>query len=59
MIKSRKDVIRILKDNNYFLVSIGKHEKWSNGDNSLFIPKKHKSFHKIGHKEILKKANLI
>ena len=59
MIKSRKDVIRILKANGYTLISSNKHDKWYNGNNSIVIPQKHKAFHVISHKQILKRAGLI
>jgi predicted RNA binding protein YcfA (HicA-like mRNA interferase family) len=59
MIKSRKDVVRILKTNGYQLVSSNSHEKWTNGNNIVIIPHKHKDFHVIGHKIILKRAGLL
>jgi predicted RNA binding protein YcfA (HicA-like mRNA interferase family) len=59
VIKSRKDVLRILKDNGYSLVSSKKHEKYSNGKETVIIPQKHKDFHVTGHKIILKRAGLL
>lgn len=59
MIKSRKDVIKILKTNGFELISYSKHEKWSNGKIQVIIPQKHREFHKISHRIILKRAGLI
>jgi hypothetical protein len=59
MIKSRKDVLRILKTNGFKLISCNKHEKWSNGNIQVLIPQRHKEFHVISHKIILKRAGLI
>jgi len=59
MIKSRKDVISILSKAGYVLVSAQKHEKWSDGNNTVIIPRKHNSFQKTTHKIILKRAGLI
>ena len=59
MIKSRKDVLRILKTNGYSLISSKKHEKWSNGASVVIIPQKHRDFHVTGHKIILKRAGLL
>jgi predicted RNA binding protein YcfA (HicA-like mRNA interferase family) len=59
MIKSRKCVIRILKTNGFQLVSSNSHEKWTNGKNIVIIPHKHRDFHVVSHKIILKRAGLI
>jgi len=59
MIKSRKDVIELLKKNNFKLISCSKHEKWSNGETQVIIPQKHREFHKMSHKIILKRAGLL
>lgn len=59
MIKSYKDVQRILKSSGYILIASKCHEKWSNGSNTVIIPHKHKSFHVVTHKTILKRAGLI
>lgn len=57
--KNRKEFVKILNKNGFIKLSSGKHEKWSNGDRTISVPKQHKEFHVIGHWEILKKAGIV
>lgn len=58
-ITNRRDFLKFLKKNGYKLISSAKHEKWSNGENIIIVPNKHKSFHVTGHNKILKNAGLV
>lgn len=58
--KNKKDLDKFLKSKNFSILHTnGKHEKWSDGNKTIIIPKKHKQFHVIGNWEILKKAGLV
>lgn len=57
--KNRKEVIKLLKNNGFELVSQNKHEKWINGDKIVMLPNSHKEFHVISHWQILKRVGLV
>lgn len=55
----RKTLINILKAGDYIMVDTGKHEKWSNGEKSVYVPnKKSNGFSRILAEKIVKQAGL-
>lgn len=55
----RKTLINILKSGNYIMVDTGKHEKWSNGEQSVYVPHpKSNGFSRILAEKIVKQAGL-
>lgn len=44
MIKSRRQLVEFLTQHKYIKTGGSKHEKWSKGEHSIFIPRHSKKF---------------
>jgi hypothetical protein len=57
-IGDKKTLINILKSNGYYLDGGSKHEKWTNGQISVFVPRHEKSFSRMCAERIIKTAKI-
>ena len=58
-IGDRKTLIRLLKDGGFVLVDSSKHEKWSNGKSSVYVPHKHGNFSRMLAERIAREAGVL
>lgn len=55
----KKTLLKILRDNGFFPDGGAKHDKWTNGEISVFIPRHEKRFSRMCAERILKQAKII
>lgn len=60
-IGDRRTLVKLLRENGFRLVSSGKHEKWSDGTRSVYVPHSHSQgkWSRILAEKIVKEAGLI
>ena len=58
-IASHKQMIRLLKRNGFYIERTGKHDKWTNGNKSIFVPNNHNNFSRMLAERLLKEVELI
>jgi predicted RNA binding protein YcfA (HicA-like mRNA interferase family) len=58
-IASHKQMIKVLKQNGFYIERTGKHNKWTNGRNSVFVPNNHNNFSRVLAERLLKEIELI
>jgi hypothetical protein len=57
-VSSKKVLIKILIENGYEHVGGTKHEKWTNGVISVYVPRHEKNFSRMCAERILKTAKI-
>ena len=57
-ITNRPDFLNKLKSLGFEKIDQGAHEKWSDGKQTIIVPRKHKIFNVNTHKDILRRAGI-
>lgn len=58
-ISSHKEMIKLLKKNGFYIERTGKHDKWTNGSKSVFVPNNHCNFSRVLAERLMKEVNLL
>ena len=58
-IASNKQMIKTLKKNGFYIERTGKHDKWTNGKQSIFVPNNHNGFSRMLAERLLKEVELV
>lgn len=52
-------MIKLLKKNGFYIERTGKHDKWTNGSKSVFVPNNHCNFSRVLAERLMKEVNLL
>lgn len=58
-VSSHKQMIKVLKKNGFYIERTGKHDKWSDGCRSVFVPNNHTNFSRVLAERLLKEVGII